>query len=109
MDFRELSKMRVVDLRELAKEKTSLTGVSGLHKDELIDKLADELGIEKPHKVAELVGKPAIKQELHRLKAQRLDALASKDKDKLVATRKELKKIRRKLQHAAKEALRHQA
>lgn len=107
MDYRELSKMRVVDLRELAKEKTSLTGVSGLHKDELIDTLADALGIEKPHKVAELSNKASIKKQLRHLKAERLKALETKDREKLLSARKDLKKIRRKLQHAAKEALRH--
>ena len=107
MDYHDLAKMRVADLRELAKEKTQMTGVSGIHKEDLIDKLAEALGIEKPHLVAHLEGKAEIKKRLHALKAQRLEALAAKDKEKLVAVRKDLKKIRRQLQHAAKEALRH--
>ena len=107
MDFHELSKMKVTDLRELAKEKTALTGVSGLHKDELVDRLADALGIEKPHKVAVLAGKAEIKKRLRHFRAQRLEALQTKDREKLLLARTELKRIRRQLQHAAKEALRH--
>jgi hypothetical protein len=107
MDYHELSKMKVTELRELAKEKTSLTGVVGLSKEVLIDKLADAMGIEKPHKIALLQGKAEIKKRLHAYKTERMAAIQSKDHEKLAATRKELKKIRRQLQHAAKEALRH--
>ncbi|MEZ4650962.1 MAG: hypothetical protein R3E97_19695 [Candidatus Eisenbacteria bacterium] len=107
MDYHELHKMRVADLRELAKEKTSLTGVSGLHKEDLVDRLADALGIEKPHKVAVLSGKAEIKQRLRKFKADRQAAIESKDREQMLVARKELKKIRRQLQHAAKEALVH--
>jgi protein-arginine kinase activator protein McsA len=107
MDYHELAKMKVVDLRELAIAKTKLTGVSGIHKEELIDKLAGELGIEKPHKVAKIEGKAEIKKRLHLLKAKRLEALEKRDSESLAEVRKELKKIRRRLQHAAKAALHH--
>ena len=106
MDYHELSKMKVTDLRELAKEKTELTGVSGLSKEQLIDTLADAMGIEKPHKIALIQGKSELKKQLRQCKADRLEALAARDRDKLLKSRQELKKIRRKLQHAAKEALR---
>lgn len=107
MDYHALAKMRVADLRELAKEKTSLTGVTGLHKEELVDKLADALGIEKPHKLATGEDKPQLKSAIAKLKKVRLEALESKDADRLRRTRKELKQLRRKLRHEAKEALKH--
>ena len=61
MDWHELHKMRISDLRELAKEKTDLDGLSGMHKEELVEKLAQTLGIPRPHLVAEGAGKAEIK------------------------------------------------
>ena len=72
MDWHDLMKMKVTDLRELAKEKTQLEGVSGLNKDDLVEALAGALGIPKPHKVIEQgKGKRRIKAELRALKTER--------------------------------------
>ena len=53
MDWHTLEKKKVTELRDMAKEKTSLQGVSGMSKDQLVEELAKVLGIAKPHKVAE--------------------------------------------------------
>jgi hypothetical protein len=100
MEFHELQKTRVADLREMMKEHLpEVTGVIGLKKEELVDHLADKLGIEKPHKhVAAGLGKRAIKAEIKELKVKRQAALEARDSD-------ELKKYRRKI-HRRKRRLR---
>ena len=43
MDWHDLQKMKLNDLRELAKEKTTLEGLSGLHKPESWSTLRDTI------------------------------------------------------------------
>ena len=85
MDFHELQKTRVADLREMMKEHLpEVQGVVGLKKEELVDALADKLGIEKPHKhVAAGLGKRKIKAKIRDLKVKRQAALEAKDSDEL--------------------------
>jgi hypothetical protein len=100
MDFHELQKTRVADLREMMKEHLpDVEGVIGLKKEDLVDQLADKLGIEKPSKhVAAGLGKRAIKAEIRDLKVKREAALEAHD-------HAELKKYRRKI-HRRKRRLR---
>ena len=65
MDWHDLHKMKVTALREMAKEKLAIEGVAGLHKEELVAKLAEAMGIPRPHKVVDAEGKTAIKQRHH--------------------------------------------
>jgi hypothetical protein len=102
MDWHTLEKMKVTDLREMAKEKLELTGLSAMHKAELVETLAQALGIDKPHKVAVGAGKTDIKQEIRRLKAKREEALAAHDPEALTATRHEIHKLKRKLRKMAR-------
>jgi hypothetical protein len=102
MDWHELEKMKVTDLREMAKEKLELEGTSGLHKDELVEKLAGALGIARPHKVAQGTGKTEIKQKIRALKLKRSEALLSHDHDTLHTTRHEIHKLKRKLRKMAR-------
>jgi hypothetical protein len=101
MDWHDLMKMKVTDLRDLAKEKTELTGVSGMHKEDLVDALAQSLGIEKPHKVVEVAGKSAIKKQIRALKETRAEALEKKDRELLHRTRHKIHLLRRKLRKQA--------
>ncbi len=77
MEFQELQKTRVADLREMMKENLpEVTGVIGLKKEELVD----QLGIEKSHKhVAAGLGKRAIKAEIKELKVKRQAALEARN------------------------------
>ncbi|MBK8165712.1 MAG: hypothetical protein IPK64_07045 [bacterium] len=103
MDFHELQKTRIADLRTMAKEKCpDVTGLIGLRKDELVDLLAERLHIERPHRhVVPGLGKRAIKAEIRRLKATRLDALASGDREALHTTRQAIHRRKRKLRRLA--------
>lgn len=99
MEFHELQKTRIADLRDLAKEKCpELQGVIGMKKEQLIDLLADRLGIEKPHKHVEAgLGKRAIKAEIRRFKVARSEALAKGDHEALKSARQQIHRRKRRL------------
>ncbi len=101
MDWHELEKKKVTELREMAKEHTQLTGVSGMNKEHLVEALAHAMGIEKPHKVVHSAQKTKIKQEIRALKAERQDAIAKRDKATMESTREKIHRLRRKLRRMA--------
>ena len=102
MDWHELEKLKVTDLREMAKEKLEIKGVSGMAKAKLVETLAEAMGIEKPHKVAEGTGKSQLKAQIKELKIKRNEALTGKDKQSLKATRRKIHRLRRQLRRMAK-------
>jgi hypothetical protein len=99
MEFHELQKTRIADLREMAKEKCpEVKGVIGLKKEQLVDLLAERLGIEKPHKhVRAGLGKRAIKAQIRTLKAARVEALANGDHEALKKARRDIHRRKRRL------------
>ena len=101
MEWHDLQKMKADDLKELAKEKANLEGVAGMHKAELVETIAAALGIEKPHKVVESSGKEKTKKKIREMKAIRDSALRSKDRAAFENSRKEIRKLKRKLRREA--------
>lgn len=99
MDFHELQKTRVVDLREMIKEHLpEVTGITAKKKEELVDLLAEKLGIEKPTKhVAAGLGKRAIKAEIRELKLKRQAALEAQDYGELKKYRRLIHRQKRRL------------
>lgn len=99
MEFHELQKTRVGDLREMMKEHCpEVVGVVGMKKEELVDALADKLGIEKPHKyVAAGLGKRAIKAEIRDLIVKRQAALEAGDGAQLKKYRRQIHRCKRRL------------
>lgn len=99
MEFHELQKTRVADLREMMKKHCpEVVGVIGLKKEQLVDALAEKLGIEKPHKhVAAGLGKRKIKAEIREFKAKRQTALAAKDGAELKKCRRQIHRRKRRL------------
>ena len=62
MDWHELNKKRVADLRDMLKEQNpALQGVMSMKKEDIVRTLAEALGIEEPHKVVEGIDKAAVK------------------------------------------------
>lgn len=100
--YDELSKMTVAELRKIADniDHEDLKGHSTMHKDKLLPILCKVLGVDMSvHHRAALSNKGKIKAEIRQLKAQRDQAIAAKDKEKLRAVRKrihQLKKILRR-------------
>jgi hypothetical protein len=99
MDYHDLQKTRVGDLRDMVKEKMpDVQGVIGMKKEEIVDLLAEHLGIEKPHKhVAAGLGKRAIKAEIREMKLKRQAALEAKDYAELKKYRRLIHRRKRKL------------
>lgn len=102
MDWHALEKMKVTELREMAKEKLSLEGTSGMHKEQLVEALAKSMGIEKPHKVATGAEKTQVKQRIRALKAERAQAGVAHDAAKLAKTRHEIHRLKRKLRRMSR-------
>ncbi len=103
MDWQELCKTRVSDLRDMMKEHLpEVVGVIGLTKEELIDQLADKLEIEKPRKVvADGKAKVAIKTKIQELKAKRQAALETHDHLELKKHRRSIHRLKHKLRRMA--------
>ena len=101
MDWHELSKKKVTELREMAQEQ-GMQGTSGLHKDQLLPVLAEMLGIERPHKVAEGAGKKEIKAKIRELKRERVAALEAGDREKLLLSRRKIHRLKRKARRMAR-------
>jgi len=102
MNYHELQKATVVKLREMAKAYPELEGVSGMHKDQLVDALAHKLGIEIPHRVATGIDKTTIKKEIRALKKVRDEAVAAKDHPKAHDTRRKIHHLQHKLRRAVR-------
>jgi len=108
MDWKDLEKLTIVKLREEAmKFPEEIKGVHGKSKAQLMDELAKQLGIEKPHvHFAEKVvhDKGDLKKKIHELKVQREKLIAAKEHKKLHETRREIHKLKhqiRKIERAA--------
>ena len=99
MEYHDLQKTRVGDLRNMMKEHLpEVQGVIGLKKEEIVDLLAEKLGIEKPHKhVAAGLGKRAIKAEIRDLKVKREAALEAKESAELKKYRRLIHRRKRRL------------
>ena len=107
MDYtwEKLHKMRVSDLREIAKDMDNeeLQGYSTMHKEQLVPALCHALGIED-HAHHEVVGinKTEIKQQIRALKKERDAALETKDKEKLKSVRRDIHHLKIKLRKATR-------
>lgn len=101
MDWHELEKKKVDELRELAKSQAGIEGTTGLHKDQLVEIVAKAMGIEKPHLVAEGVDKKTVKRKIRSLKAEVVAALEAKDRAAAKRRRKQIHRLKRRIRRAA--------
>ena len=99
MSEEELKKMTVKQLKELAAEKTDLTGLSGMKKEVLIKALIEKLHVEAPKKVtgAALKDKQTAKIEIRRLKQKKQELLraASRNPQQLRNVRRRVRNLKR--------------
>jgi hypothetical protein len=109
MERNELELMTAPKLRELALEKyPEITGVSGMKKGELVEAIIAEevrLGLRPKEEIKRRpLQASEWKQRIKKLKAERVKALDTKDREALRTTRgkiKRIKRILRKLQEAS--------
>jgi len=101
--YAELKKKTVEDLREIAKglEHEAVKGYSQMNKEHLLPALCKALGIEA-HAHHEVVGvdKAAVKARLHKLRAERDQALAAHDHKQLKAVRRQMHRLKRRIRAA---------
>lgn len=101
MNWHDLEKMRVKDLRAKAKElMPDLTGVIGMKKEDLIGKIATNLGIEHPHKRVVGIDKQKVRDKIKVLKAKRQAALEAHDSEELKKQRRLIHRQKRHLRRA---------
>jgi hypothetical protein len=102
VNWHDLEKMRVKDLRAKAKELLpDLTGVIGMKKDDLIARIATNLGIEHPHKRVVGIDKQKVRDKINALKVKRQAALEAHDGAELKKQRRLIHRQKRTLRRAA--------
>ncbi len=99
-DYHELKHTKVSDLRDIAsKLEPPIQGYSQLNKDQLLQAICDQLGIDMHgHHEVKGIDKEPIKKQIRELKKSRDEAEAAHDS-------KRLKEIRRRM-HGLKRTLR---
>ena len=108
-----LDKMTVVELREVAKEEIpGITGVTGMKKDQLLDAIKEARGIKeetpaKKKKKKKTSGPKKdltvkeMKQEIVRLRTERVALRKEKDKKKLEIIRRRINRLKKMTRKAA--------
>jgi Rho termination factor, N-terminal domain len=105
MDVKELQRLTLPKLRDLAKQETDLKSVGAMEKEELISAIAKAKGITLDEAVKDTNAIHAIKQDIRALKKQKIDMLASSpDRQKLRRLRRKIKLEKRLTRHLAREA-----
>jgi hypothetical protein len=106
MNFHELERKTVSELRDLAAEHEDVKGVTGLKKEQLLDLLCEKLGIDRHVHVPKGIGRHALKARIRELKAKRDEALAKHDYTALASIRREIKSNKRHLRRVIQRAVR---
>ena len=105
MDLKELRKLPMPKLRDLAKQETELKGVGGMEKEELIKAIAAAKGIAYDETHKDLNAIHAVKQDIRTLQKQKLELLSSNgDRGKLGRIRRKVKLLKRVTRHLAHDA-----
>jgi hypothetical protein len=105
---KELDKMTVKELREIAAEIPEITGVHGMKKDELLGAIKSAKGIEDEKPKAVVKPKKAgggkemdVKQKIKLFKTKRGEALAAGDKEAAKILRRRINRLKKKSRRAA--------
>jgi hypothetical protein len=105
MDVKELRKLPMPKLRDLAKQETDLTSVGGMQKEELIKAIAAAKNIPYDETHKDLNAIHAVKQDIRHLQKQKLELLSSNgDRKKIKRMRRKVKLLKRVTRHLAHDA-----
>ncbi|MCP4550302.1 MAG: hypothetical protein GY835_27900 [bacterium] len=99
MDWHELQKHKVDQLRQMAKS-SGIKGTSGMSKEHLVGLVAKERGIAKPHMVIDESLKSGFKSQIRHLKIQKQAAMIAGDSLNLKKSRREIHRLKRKIRKA---------
>jgi len=104
MEVKELRRLTIPKLRDLAKAETEIRGVGGMEKEELIKAIAKAKGIayDETHKDQSAIH--SIKHDIRELKKQKAELLtSSRDARKLKKVHRKIKRLKRLTRHLAHE------
>jgi hypothetical protein len=105
MELKDIQRLTLPKLRELAKEVTELQGVGGMEKEELIKAIAAAKGLTYDESFKDTHAIHAIKQDIRALKKQKTELLASNaDRGRLKRIQRKIKFEKRLTRHLAREA-----
>ena len=104
MELKDLEKMTVNELREMAHQYEDIKGAIGMKKETLIDVLCGKLGIEKKHHLPKGIGRRALKERIRALKERRKQALAAHDAKALKRVRTRIRRTKHHLRDVIEKA-----
>ena len=105
MDLKELRKLPMTKLRDVAKQETDLKNVIALHKEDLIKAIASAKGIPYDETHKDLNAIHAVKQDIRQAQKDIAGLLtANGDRGKLRKLRRKIKLLKRRTRHLAHEA-----
>ncbi|MBI2348616.1 MAG: Rho termination factor N-terminal domain-containing protein [Deltaproteobacteria bacterium] len=105
MDVKELRRMTLPKLRDLAKQETDLQGVGGMHKEDLVKAIAKAKGIAYDTSTKDTNAIHSIKHDIRELKKHKGEILtSSRDPKKLKRVKRRIKLLKRLTRHLAREA-----
>jgi hypothetical protein len=105
MDVKELRKLPMPKLRDVAKQETDLKGVGGMEKEQLIKAIAAAKNIPYDETHKDLNAIHAVKQDIRVLQKQKLELLGSNgDRKKVKRVRRKVKLLKRVTRHLAHDA-----
>jgi len=110
MDLKELRRLTIPKLRDLAKAETDLQGVGGMAKEELIKAIAKAKDIPYDVTGKDVNAIHSIKLDIRELKKQKAEVLtSSRDPRKLKKFQRKIRRLKRLTRHLAREAKTAQA
>jgi hypothetical protein len=105
MDLKELRKLPMPKLRDVAKQETDLKNVVALEKEELIKAIAAAKGVPYDDTHKDLNAVHAVKQDIRQLQKQKAELLSSNgDRQKVKRLRRKVKLMKRVTRHLARDA-----
>jgi len=104
---KDLDRMTVKELKEVAAETTDLVGVHAMKKSELLAAIKDAKGIKEEKTPKEKIGKEAttikeIKTKITELKAKRKEARKSRDKRMVHILRRKINRLKKETRRISK-------
>ena len=104
---KDLDRMTVKELKEVAAETTDLVGVHAMKKSELLAAIKDAMGIKEEKTPKEKIGKEAttikeIKTTIIELKAKRKEARKSRDKRMVHILRRKINRLKKETRRISK-------
>jgi ElaB/YqjD/DUF883 family membrane-anchored ribosome-binding protein len=105
MELKELRKLPMPKLRDLAKQETELQGIGGMEKEDLIRAIAQAKGIAYDETGKDVNAIHSVKQDIRQLKKEKGELLAANgDRKKIKRIKRRVKLLKRLTRHLSRES-----